>query len=230
MAGAWFSGGGWKPVLLPPFFTATRLGGDASYYLLDHQADFRRRPSSPRQRSSVGGGGGMSSSATIAISKVLSKIAPKMCVLALDVNGVSRHRRRAAWWRARSQMYVADPLVFQEKTPARGWASPELLGAMQSHQPVRQALISLPLLIVQGSKDALVDPWLARKCSSTWHHPLTRRSRLRRLVPSVRGVQRAGTGLGAGGCGGVDSRGKGRGGVGKTPLMDQARLVAHPSR
>jgi len=129
----------------PTFLLGHSMGGAiASAYLLDHQDEFTGAIiSAPAIKvdDSV-------SQVTITMSKVLSKIAPKMGVLALDVNGVSRDPAVVA-------AYVADPLVFQGKTPAR--LAAELLSAMMRITG-EAGTISLPLIIVQGSKDALVDP------------------------------------------------------------------------
>ena len=51
--------------------------------------------------------------------------------------------------------YIADPLVYQGKITARLGA--EMLGAME-HLRREAGRISLPLLILQGSADRLVDP------------------------------------------------------------------------
>jgi alpha-beta hydrolase superfamily lysophospholipase len=133
----------------PLFLLGHSMGGAiATTYLLDHQDQFDGAIiSAPAIKvdDSV-------SSVTIAVSKVLSRIAPKMGVLALDVNGVSRDPGVVA-------AYVADPLVFQGKTPAR--LAAELLGAMQ-RITAEAGRISLPLIVVQGSSDALVNPAGAR--------------------------------------------------------------------
>lgn len=129
----------------PIFLLGHSMGGAIStYYLLDRQAEFDGAIiSAPAIKvdDSV-------SKVTITMSKILSRIAPKMGVLALDVSGVSRDPAVVA-------AYVADPLVFQGKTPAR--LAAELLGAMQ-RITAEAGTISLPLLVVQGGADAIVDP------------------------------------------------------------------------
>jgi len=135
---------GWQPGK-PLFLLGHSMGGAiATYYLLDRQAEFDGAViSAPAIKvdDSV-------SKVTIALSKILSRIAPKMGVLALDVNGVSRDPAVVA-------AYVADPLNFQGKTPAR--LAAELLSAMV-RITAEAGKISLPLLVVQGGADALVDP------------------------------------------------------------------------
>ncbi len=172
----------------PIFLLGHSMGGAiASYYLLDHQADFSGAIISPP---AVKVGNNVSS-ATIAISKVLSKIAPKMGVLALDVNGVSRDPAVVA-------AYVADPLVFQGKTPAR--LAAELLGAMQRITG-EAGTISLPIIVLQGGADAIVDPAGAQMLYDMARVRGQDDPHLRRTLP--RSLQRAGAGSGAGGCGGV---------------------------
>jgi len=92
------------------------------------------------------------SAATVAVGRVLSRLVPKAGVLALDVTGVSRDP-------AVVQAYVDDPLVFHGKTPAR--LSAELLRAMQ-RITAEASKITLPVFILQGSGDRLVNPGDAR--------------------------------------------------------------------
>ena len=82
------------------------------------------------------------------MSKILSKIAPKMGVLALDANAISRDPEVV-------RAYAEDPLVFHDKTPARLGA--ELLSAMFRIEE-EAGKIMLPMIVVQGGKDVLVDP------------------------------------------------------------------------
>ncbi len=133
----------------PLFLLGHSMGGAiAAYYLLDHQDDFQGAILSAP---AVAIGEGVSP-ITITMSKLLSRVAPKMGVIALDVDLVSRDK-------AVVQAYADDPLVFHGKTPSR--LASELLGAMQ-RITAEAARITLPLLIVQGDKDALVDPAGAR--------------------------------------------------------------------
>ena len=71
-----------------------------------------------------------------------------MGVMALDVNGISRDPEVV-------DAYVNDPLVFHGKTPARIGA--ELLSAMM-RITAEAGKLTLPLIIVQGAEDILVEP------------------------------------------------------------------------
>jgi alpha-beta hydrolase superfamily lysophospholipase len=138
MVKAWQTG---KPI----FLLGHSMGGlIASYYLLDHQASFRGAViSAPLVKVSDS-----ISQATIIMGKVLSALAPKMGLLALDTKGISRDPEVV-------EAYVNDPLVFHGKTPAR--LAAELLKAML-RVTAEADKISLPFIVVQGSEDKLVDP------------------------------------------------------------------------
>ena len=129
----------------PIFLLGHSMGGlIASYYLLDHQADFKGAViSAPSIKV-----GESISQATIAIGKLLSVLAPKAGVLALDVNGISRDPQVVT-------AYVNDPLVFHGKTPAR--LAAEMLKAML-RVTAEVGKITLPFIVVQGGEDKLVDP------------------------------------------------------------------------
>jgi len=129
----------------PIFLLGHSMGGlIASYYLLDHQADFRGGIlSAPFVKVSDS-----ISQATITIGKILSVVTPRAGLVTLDVSGISRDPEVVT-------AYVNDPLVFHGKTPVRLGA--ELLKAMlrvraEAHR------IALPLIILQGGGDRLVDP------------------------------------------------------------------------
>ena len=134
---------GWQPGK-PIFIFGHSLGGlIASYYLLDHQSLFQ---------------GGIISSPlvtvpsyitpfTIIMGKVLSRLAPKMGLIPLDANQISRDP-------AVVNAYVNDPLVFHKKTPTR--MSAEMLRAM-TRVTAEVSKITLPLLIIQGEEDHLVE-------------------------------------------------------------------------
>jgi acylglycerol lipase len=135
---------GWqqgKPIIL----LGHSMGGlIAVYYLLDHQAEFKGAVISasgikvPKNISPM----------TITMGKILSSIAPKTGILALDATGISRDPEVV-------KIYVNDPLVFHGKTPAR--LAAEMLKAMQ-RVTVEVGKIALPFITVQGSADRLVDP------------------------------------------------------------------------
>jgi acylglycerol lipase len=129
----------------PVFLVGHSMGGlIASHYLLDYQANFKGAViSAPAVKVSDS-----ISQTTIIMGKILSALAPKMGLLGLDANGISRDKEVV-------EAYVNDPLVFHGKTPAR--LAAELLKAMlrvtaEAHN------LTLPLLIVQGGEDKLVDP------------------------------------------------------------------------
>jgi acylglycerol lipase len=129
----------------PMFLLGHSMGGlIASCYLFDHQADFRGAViSAPLVKAS-----GNISQATILMGKILSALAPKMGLLALDATGISRDPEVV-------KAYVNDPLVYQGKTPAR--LAAELLKAMQ-RVTAEAEKITLPFIVLQGSEDKLVDP------------------------------------------------------------------------
>jgi len=129
----------------PIFIIGHSMGGLIScYYLLDHQADFNGAIlSAPAIKVSDN-----ISTTTITMGKMLSVIAPKAGVLALDPTGISRDPEVV-------KAYVEDPLVFHGKTPAR--LASEMLKAMQ-RVTAEVEKITLPIIVVQGSEDRLVDP------------------------------------------------------------------------
>lgn len=88
------------------------------------------------------------SQAVIFVGNMLSILMPKAGVIQLDAKGVSRDP-------AVVDAYVNDPLVYTGKTTARLGA--ELLKTMQRVSK-QAAGIRLPIMILQGSDDKLVDP------------------------------------------------------------------------
>jgi acylglycerol lipase len=88
------------------------------------------------------------SKAVIYVGRVLSILIPKAGILQLDAEGVSRDP-------AVVDAYINDPLVFSGKITARLGA--EMLKTMQDVTE-KAAGITLPISIVQGSDDKLVDP------------------------------------------------------------------------
>jgi alpha-beta hydrolase superfamily lysophospholipase len=129
----------------PIFILGHSMGGlITSYYLLDHQDKFLGAIiSAPAVK--IGEG---ISQATITMAKILSRVAPKMGMVALDVNTISRDPEVV-------NAYENDPLVFHGKTPAR--LAAEMLKAMlRVNAEVSQ--IKLPFIAVHGSKDSLADP------------------------------------------------------------------------
>jgi len=88
------------------------------------------------------------SATTVSLAKALSRIVPKLGLSAVDASGISRDP-------AQVQAYIDDPLVYNGKTTAR--LACELLKAMQ-RVSAEAAGIVLPVLIVQGGTDTVVDP------------------------------------------------------------------------
>ena len=133
----------------PIFLVGHSMGGlIGAVYLLDHQAELAGAVlSGPAVKipSDV-------TPATIFVGKILSALIPKFGLLALDANGVSRDP-------AVVQAYVSDSLVHRGKATAR--LAAEMLKAMQTIT-AQAARITLPILIVQGSADRLVNPSGAR--------------------------------------------------------------------
>jgi alpha-beta hydrolase superfamily lysophospholipase len=130
-----------KPIIL----VGNSMGGLISaVYLLDHQAELSGAViSGPviKIPSNV-------TSTVLLMGKILSALMPKFGLVGLDANGVSRDP-------AVVQAYVGDPLVYAGKTTAR--LAAEMLKAMQ-YVSDQAAKITLPIMIVQGSADKLVDP------------------------------------------------------------------------
>jgi len=88
------------------------------------------------------------SAITVFLAKALSRITPKLGLGTVDANGISRDP-------AEVQAYIDDPLVYRGKTTAR--LSCEFLKAMQRVSEKADG-ITLPVLIVQGGADTVVDP------------------------------------------------------------------------
>ncbi len=86
--------------------------------------------------------------AIVFVGKLLSALLPKAGLLGVNAEGVSRDPDVV-------QAYINDPLVYRSKATARLTA--EMLYTMQRVTDEATA-ITLPLLIVQGSLDKLVDP------------------------------------------------------------------------
>jgi acylglycerol lipase len=135
---------GWQPEK-PIFLVGHSMGGLISaVYLLDHQTELTGAVLSgpvvkiPSNITPV----------ILLMGKMLSALIPRFGLLRLDADGVSRDPTVV-------QAYVSDPLVHRGKATAR--LAAEMLKAMQSVS--RQAAkITLPIMIVQGSADKLVDP------------------------------------------------------------------------
>jgi acylglycerol lipase len=129
----------------PVFLLGHSMGGlIATYYLLDHQVNFKGAVvSAPSINVSEG-----ISQASIALGKILSIVAPRVGLLELDAKGISRDPEVVA-------AYLKDPLVFKGKTPAR--LAAELLKAIM-RVAAELYKITLPFVVVQGSADRIVRP------------------------------------------------------------------------
>jgi acylglycerol lipase len=134
----------WQPDL-PIFLVGHSMGGlIGALYLLDHQAELTGAVlSGPcvKVPDNV-------SPATVLMGRLLSVLLPQVGLLGLEAEGVCRDP-------AVVEAYVSDPLVHTGKTTAR--LAAELLKAME-RITAEAARITLPLLLVQGSADKLVDP------------------------------------------------------------------------
>jgi acylglycerol lipase len=134
----------WQPAK-PVFLVGHSMGGlIGAVFLLGHQAELTGAVlSGPavKIQDNV-------SPAFIFVGKVISVLMPKMGVIGLEAEGVSRDP-------AVVQAYVNDPLVFRGKVTAR--LSAELVKAIR-RVTAEAANIRLPILILQGSADRLVDP------------------------------------------------------------------------
>lgn len=85
---------------------------------------------------------------TVWISRFLSRFLPRLGVLSLDANGVSRDPAVVA-------AYLADPLVYTGKIGARlGREFMDAMAAAQAGAPQ----ITLPILLQHGSADSLASP------------------------------------------------------------------------
>jgi alpha-beta hydrolase superfamily lysophospholipase len=129
----------------PIFLIGHSMGGlIAAVYLLDHQAELEGAVlSGPSVKvpDSI-------SAITIFAGKMFSALIPRLGLIQLEAEGVSRDP-------AVVKAYVSDPLVYTGKITAR--LAAELLKTMQ-RVTAEATKITLPILIVQGKADRLVDP------------------------------------------------------------------------
>lgn len=125
------------------FLLGHSMGGlIATAYTLQHQQELAGLiVSAPLLKAgdSVSGG-------TIMAARILSALAPRMGVQALDSSFLSRDRSVV-------EAYDNDPLVFRGKITAR--LGSEMFTTMARVEPQMQN-ITLPLLIMQGTEDKLV--------------------------------------------------------------------------
>ena len=148
---------GWHPGK-PVFLVGHSMGGlIGSVYLLEHQDELKGAVlSAPAVKVSD-----TISPVTITIGKLLSGILPKAGLMALDANAISKDK-------AVVSAYINDPLVYTGKVTAR--LAAEMLSAMK-RVTAEANTIRLPILLLQGSADRLVDPggakMLHEKASAT---------------------------------------------------------------
>lgn len=138
----------------PIFLVGHSMGGlIGAVYLLDHQAGLNGAVlSGPSVKVP-----GNVSPATVFIGKMLVALMPKLGLLKTAPEGVSRDP-------AVVQAYMDDPLVHKGKTTVR--LAAEMLKAMQRVE--REAgKITLPILILQGGADWIVDSAGARMLYDT---------------------------------------------------------------
>lgn len=130
-----------KPIVL----VGQSLGGlIATYYLLDHQDDFKAAvlfAPAIKMPDSI-------SPLTIAIAKLLAVLAPRTGTVGLDVNAICRDPEVV-------KAFANDPLIYHGKTPARLGA--ELLRAMQRIANEADKII-LPFIALQGGGDRIINP------------------------------------------------------------------------
>jgi acylglycerol lipase len=119
-----------------------------AFYLLDHQTELAGAVLS----GTIAKVPANTSPATVAFGKMLAGIAPRLRFLGLEIPGICRDPSVV-------QAYVDDPLVYCGKATVR--LATELLRATL-HVQARAAAIRLPILILQGSADRIVDPAGAR--------------------------------------------------------------------
>jgi alpha-beta hydrolase superfamily lysophospholipase len=135
---------GWQPEK-PIFLVGHSMGGLISAaFLLDHQAELVGAVlSGPcvKVPDNV-------SPAVIVLGKILSALMPRLGLIGLEKEGVSRDPDVV-------QAYMNDPLVYKGKTTARLAAG--MLKVMQ-RVSTEAVQITLPILIVQGGADRLVSP------------------------------------------------------------------------
>jgi alpha-beta hydrolase superfamily lysophospholipase len=129
---------------LPLFVLGHSMGGNLALgHVLDHQGGVRGMALSAPALAP----GASLSPAKIKLAKLVGKIAPGLRPEALSSDAISRDPAVVA-------AYVADPLVFNGKITAG--AAGALLGSMEALPP-RYPELQLPILLQQGTADALVD-------------------------------------------------------------------------
>ncbi len=130
---------------LPFFLYGHSMGGLISlHYLPEHQQHFRGAILSAAPVSVPS----HVSRFVIFLGRLLSRLLPKVRLVALDSSGISRDP-------AVVKAYEDDPLVFRGKATAR--LAGELMAAVQA-APQAARRITLPTLVLQGTADPIVEP------------------------------------------------------------------------
>lgn len=134
----------WQPGK-PIFLVGHSMGGlIGAVYLIEHQTELT---------GAVLSGAAVKvpkniTPAILVVGKMLSALAPRFGLIGLEADGVCRDP-------AVVKAYISDPLVYKGKATAR--LAAEILKAMQ-YVSAQATKITLPILMVQGSADRLVDP------------------------------------------------------------------------
>ncbi len=138
----------------PVFLLGHSMGGlIGAIYLLDHQAELKGAVlsgPSVKVHDKI-------TPTLLLVGKLHSALMPKFGLIELDAEGVCRDP-------AVVQAYISDPLVYRGKTTAR--LAAEMLKAMRVIG-AQASKITLPIMIVQGGADRLVDPAGARMLYDT---------------------------------------------------------------
>lgn len=143
---------------IPIYLVGHSLGGlIAANFLIDHQ----KLISGAVLSGSVVLVPAYVSKLTIVMGKIISAILPKMGLLEIDKQSLSRDPEVV-------QAYLDDPLVYNGKSTVR--ISSEMNQAIERIKTVGEK-INLPILILHGSEDRIVEPacskYLFKKVSST---------------------------------------------------------------
>lgn len=153
---------------LPLILVGHSLGGlIGASYLLKNQSQFAAAIlSGPAIKATE-----EPSSVMKGLSRFLSKAIPKMGVLGLDANGVSRDPKVVA-------DYLADPLVSGSKISAR--LAAEMMGNMETVQN-QAAEITLPMLLLHGEEDRLTAP----EGSVFLHDHISSKEKMLKIYPGL---------------------------------------------
>ncbi|NLV73267.1 MAG: alpha/beta hydrolase [Chloroflexi bacterium] len=142
---------------VPLFMLGHSMGGlVVADYLREHQSGLRgailSAPAIARPRNVK--------PIVVTVGKLLARLFPRMGITGLELEALSRDP-------AVVDAYIADPLVFHGRTPAR--LASEIIRVMDVVS-ANLSRIQLPILVLQGTADRIIDPVgassLAEKCGS----------------------------------------------------------------